>query len=110
VIHVIDLTITSDHVNPRIAWDQKCDYYNTSEITQWTRTQYPIAKDVKYGAIVLNWRGALLKESSQVLIEIGIKQYDQIILAVRMLFFTANLHKFFHKSTTHHDTKTTVPI
>jgi len=104
---MINLRITSDHINPRVVWDAKYQYYESEEMTSWAKTKIPEGNEVHYQAVVLNWRGALLKESSAVLSAIGIKPYDQIIIEIWTLAFTANMHKFFGRATTKHTANST---
>jgi len=101
-VTIIDLTITSDHVPMSVACNLKIDYYNKEDVLTWTRAKFPCYPEVAVNAVVLNWRGAVHTDSHELLKELGIHLNDQRILAVRCLTYTANMFKFFRRSTTHH--------
>jgi len=110
-ITVLDLTITADHVSPLIAFNQKCAYYNRPQITTWAQSHFKLPCPVEYSAIVLNWRGAILTESSTLMKKLGIIERDQTILSIRCLTFTSHMHKHFHRSPTRQNLPiTTIPF
>jgi len=101
-VTIIDLTITSDHVPMSVACNLKIDYYNKEDVLAWTRAKFPCYPEVAVNAVVLNWRGAVHTDSHELLKALGIHLNDQRILVVRCLTYTANMFKFFRRSTTHH--------
>jgi hypothetical protein len=97
--YVTDVTITADHVHPLGAFNNKVEYYNKYEVRQWARTRFKCEK-VFFSAFVLTWRGAVLKESSDLMLKMNIPLQKQIFPVVRVLTYTAYLFKHYTKSTT----------
>jgi len=97
---IADLTITADHVSMHNAWQQKFSYYDKHDIKAWALERFPECANAKVEGIVVNWRGAIYKRSSEVLKEIGTTMRSQTIIVVRTLTYTANMFKHFTRSTT----------
>ena len=63
---VVDVTIVADTANMFEPYEHKVRYYKTTEITNWIK-QETGCTDIEYGALVINWRGAICKNSYDLL-------------------------------------------
>ena len=99
--YVVDLTISSDHVHLSTPYQAKVPYYDRYDIRQWVLTRFG-CRDVTFSAIVYSWHGCTLPESVSTLDRIGMSRYKQIIPIIRVLTYTANMHRLFNRSTTRH--------
>src|SRR6218665_3088997 len=61
-------------------------------IIDWVATVYP-GLPCDFGAVVLNWRGALHQESSALLRRLGVNGDDETLMSIRVLTYTANMFK-----------------
>ena len=99
--HVVDLTISSDHVHLSTPYQAKVRYYDQADIRQWVLRRFGCTS-VAFGAIVYSWRGCTLPKSVAMLDTIGMPRYMQIIPIIRVLTYTANMYRLFTRSTTRH--------
>src|SRR6218665_1753435 len=96
--YVVDVTITADCSDMQRPYDEKVDYYKRPEIIEWVARSFP-GKPCVFGAIVLNWRGAMCKKSSELLRDLGVSVKEDTIMACRVLSFTSNMFRHHSRST-----------
>ena len=99
VAYVVDVTITSDCNDMSGPYEEKVCYYARLDVIDWVDRVYP-GKPCVFGAVVLNWRGALHHASSRLLRKMGLSAYDETLMSVRVLTYTANLFRHYNRSTT----------
>ena len=71
-------------------YEEKVEYYKKPEIIEWVSRSFP-EKPCRFGAIVLNQRGAMCKESSELLRDLGAGVGEDTIMA--------NMFKHYSRST-----------
>ena len=99
--HVVDLTISADHVHLKRAYDAKVRYYDQPDIRHWVQLRFR-CESVAFSALVYTWRGCTILETVGMLDKLGVSRYQQVIPVVRVLTDTANMFKQFTRSTTRH--------
>jgi hypothetical protein len=102
-IYVLDTSVVADSgaANLTDAYRRKTAYYRTQEITEWIRANLGQPGDrVVFGALIVNWRGALSRFSEALLAEIGLPRYDTQVLVVKSLEGTVRCAEIFMRRTT----------
>ena len=98
VAHVVDITITSDCNDMSGPYGEKVRYYARLDVIDWVARVFP-GLPCEFGAVVLNWRGALHHESSALLRRLGVSADDETLMSIRVLTYTANMFKHHTRST-----------
>lgn len=100
---VIDVTIVADAGVAELsnAHKLKVAYYQREEeaIGDWTRTRWPEAQ-LKFGALVMSWRGALCSLSALTLRELGLSKRFMELLVVRCLEGSVMTAEVYSRRTT----------
>ena len=63
---------------------QKVDYYNTREVREWVLAE-SACNEVRFSSIATTWRGAMAKETAEILHRIGITAGDRQLMIVKVL-------------------------
>lgn len=96
IVTALDAAIVSDNVDPGIPYKAKTTKYDKQAVTEYAR-EISGKDSVLYGALVINWRGAIAKESKELLKGLLTKR-DLVILSVRVLQYGLYCYDFWNKS------------
>ena len=100
---MIDVSIVSDDVDLNGAYESKCTYYSReAALVDWVaeRTHTDRA-DVHFGAVILNWRGAIAPKTGRLLKEMFVTESNLEVMVVRTLEFGYLCWKQFKDATWH---------
>ena len=81
---VLDTIICSDNADLSSVNKQKVDYYNTREVREWVLAE-SACNEVMFSSIAITWRGAMAKETAEILHRIGITAGDRQLMIVKVL-------------------------
>ena len=81
---ILDGLVCSDNADLDAQFQDKVQKYELPEVTEDIKERTDV-DSVTYGAIVLNWRGALAPKTSCLLRELGLRSWDLQLLIVRTL-------------------------
>lgn len=83
---VLDTSIVGDNFCPDLAYDRKCEYYNSNEIRSYVAQLSGCEPDsVNMGAVIFNWRGAQARKTASLFTHMGVSRSKQEVLSVRAL-------------------------
>lgn len=83
---ILDTSIVGDNIFTDTAYQRKVDYYNDEDIVKFaSRMACCSTDDVHLGAVILNWRGAISRKTSSLLVRLGVPRAQHEILSVRTL-------------------------
>jgi hypothetical protein len=82
--YVVDVTTTSDCNYMSGPYEEKFSYYAIPDVIGWVANVHP-EKPCVFGAVVLNWRGAIHHASSRPLCRLGVSAADETLMATCVL-------------------------
>jgi hypothetical protein len=96
-VSVLDVAIVADMVDPDIPHRNKITKYNNEEVREFART-ISGKTNVEFGALIVNWRGAIASESATFCRKFITKR-DYTIISLRVLQYGVYIYDFWQKST-----------
>ena len=97
MVRIIDVAVISDHVDPGVPYQDKVTKYNVDSVVGFARgvSGQPL---VEVGALVINWRGAIARDTKVFLKEV-IKSREWAVLSLRTLQYGVYSYDFWNKTT-----------
>jgi hypothetical protein len=100
---VIDVQVTSDAGIGSMsdAFDRKCLYYSREKaaITDFVKQIWDVS-EIKFGAVIASWRGAVCKRSTDLLRNLGLGTNTVELIAVKAVEGSAEIAKTWSRRTT----------
>ena len=99
--HVIDASVVADCGNLSDAYDAKVRYYDCPDIRRWCEGQFPEQEtpNITFGALILNWRGAMCPRSYSLLRQVGLSNNELAIYSISVLESGYRVYRSFKSST-----------
>lgn len=96
-VFVLDIAIVADNVDPYVPFQAKRTKYEIPEVTDYSRNLSG-KESVKVGAMIVNWRGALCKQSVA-FCDSWLTKRDLVIISLRVLQYGVYCYDLWNKST-----------
>jgi hypothetical protein len=96
---VLDVTIVADNADLEAEFRHKVSLYDRPEIRSYVHHLSSSETPVEFGAIVLNWRGAMSQSTASVLTRVGIDQRSLGTISIRCVEGSFQIYVHFQRST-----------
>jgi hypothetical protein len=80
----------------------KCAKYDTLAVREWCQINWPYhegSRNILFGALIFNWRGAMSSRSTTMCKQVGISVADTVLMAVCVVEQGWKICRFFHRGT-----------
>ena len=102
VCWVVDASVVADNADLDDAHLSKCTKYDTPAVRDWCQSNWPsevASGEVRFGALIFNWRGVMSPRSARMCHELGVTRAVMKIMAVSVVEWGWYTYRVFNRCT-----------